>query len=62
MSEDLKCEIRLLLENPKWASSNRLRDSRRKTLKRLGMITFDRPAWCWVVLPAGRAALSEEVK
>jgi len=51
-------EIRLLLEDPKSGTSNRLRDQRRTKMKQLGLIEFDRKAWAWVVLPAGHALLT----
>lgn len=60
LSEVEKTEIGLLLRKPKYAGSDRVRDRARTRLKSLGLITFDRRAWSWVVLPAGRAALEQE--
>ena len=54
-------EIELLIRDPKHGSSDRKRDRARTALIRNGMILFDRRAWQWEVLPAGRAALSDEV-
>lgn len=57
LSEAQRRELELLIRDPKYGSSDRARDRARTTLKRMGMITFDRKTWQWVVLPAGRAAL-----
>lgn len=57
LPDDLRREIELLLRDPKYATSNRLRDQARTKLKKLGMIRFDRKAWQWEILPAGRRAL-----
>lgn len=59
LTADLVTEIEMLVRDPKYGSSNRLRDQARTKLKRLGLIKFDRKAWEWVVLPAGRRALQE---
>ncbi|MGP2493328.1 hypothetical protein ACTDI4_17085 [Mesorhizobium sp. PUT5] len=57
LAMDLHDEIKRLIRDPKYGSSDRARDQARTKLKRLGLIEFDRKAWEWVVLPAGRAAL-----
>ena len=54
-----RLELRALLNNPKYGSSDRDRDKARAKLKRLGMIRFDRKAWQWEVLQVGRAALAD---
>lgn len=59
LTEEHLQEMRMLIFCPKKGTSSRRRDRLRKTLKRLGMIRFDRDAWQWVVLPAGRKALEE---
>jgi len=51
-------ELGLLIRDPKYGSSRRDRDRARTKLKRLGLIRFDRKAWAWEVLPAGRQALA----
>ena len=53
-------EIQLLLDDPKNGTSWRVRDRARAKLKRLGLIRFDRKAWAWEVLPAGRSAVTQE--
>lgn len=53
-----KREMKMLLRDPKYGSSDRERDRIRTKLKRLGLIRFDRKAWAWEVLPAGREALT----
>lgn len=53
-----KREMKMLLRDPKYGSSDRERDRIRTKLKRLGLIRFDRKAWAWEVLPAGRQALA----
>lgn len=60
LTEAQRREITLLLENPKYGSSDRVRDRARTRLKALGFIRFDRKAWCWRITPAGRAALQQE--
>ena len=60
LTRSLICEMELLIRDPKYGSSNRLRDQARTKLKRLGLIRFDRKAWQWEVLPAGRLALAED--
>ena len=57
LSEAERREIQLLMDDPKYGSSDRERDRARAKLKRLGLKRFDRKAWAWEVLPAGRAAL-----
>lgn len=57
LTEAQKREIELLIRDPKYGSSDRGRDRARDVLKRRGMIRFNRKAWQWEVLPAGRAAL-----
>lgn len=52
-------ELQLLTRDPKNGTSDRLRDRARIALKRKGLIRFDRKAWTWEVLDAGRAALEE---
>lgn len=59
LAMDLHDEIKRLIRDPKYGSSGRARDQARTKLKRLGLIGFDRKAWEWVVLPAGRAAMEE---
>lgn len=59
--EDLR-EISLLIRNPRYGSSDRVRDRARDRLKRLGHIRFDRKAWTWEVLPSGRALLAQAEK
>lgn len=51
-------ELTLLLRDPKFGGSDRVRDGARAKLKRLRMIRFDRKAWEWEVLPAGYDALA----
>lgn len=53
-----KREMKMLLRDPKYGSSDRERDRIRTKLKRLGLIRFDRKAWAWEVLPAGRQAIA----
>lgn len=55
-------ELAQLMGRPPYGSSCRVRDGLRKTLKRLGMIRFDRATWQWEILPAGRAALKEQAR
>jgi hypothetical protein len=43
-------EIERLTRNPKYPSSDRVRDRLRTNLKKKGLIRFDRKAWQWVVL------------
>ncbi len=57
LAMDLHDEIKRLIRDPKYGSGDRARDQARTKLKRLGLIEFDRKAWEWVVLPAGRAAM-----
>jgi hypothetical protein len=47
----LRHEISLLLKDPRYGSSNRVRDRARSALKRRGLIRFNRAAWEWEVLP-----------
>ncbi|MBN7759743.1 hypothetical protein JYP52_01225 [Nitratireductor aquibiodomus] len=60
LTEAHREELRNLLARPKLGGSCRTRDGLRKTLKRLGMIRFNRPAWQWEVTEAGRLALEKQ--
>jgi len=60
LTDSQRAEIQALIHKPKYGSSDRDRDKARTVLKRLGLIRFDRKAWTWEVLPAGRALLSPE--
>jgi hypothetical protein len=60
LTETQITELQLLTRDPKNGTSNRIRDRARIALKRKGLIRFDRNAWTWEVLEAGRAALEEK--
>lgn len=60
LTEGDLAEIKRLIDNPKYGSSDRARDRARTHLKALGLIRFDRQSWQWEVLPAGRAKLAED--
>jgi len=57
LSEHDTRELRLLVDNPKYGSSDRVRDRARARLKHMGLIVFDRAKWEWKVLLEGYAAL-----
>lgn len=54
-------QMKLLAAGVDIASLRLDEDRARSRLKRLGYITFNRKAWRWELLDAGRAALKEQV-
>ena len=57
ITEEMKGEIKRLIQDPKYGSSNRLRDNLRRRLVRLGLVKFDHLKWIWTITGAGHKAL-----
>ena len=62
LSEIERDQLQRLVRQEDIRSSDRPTDKARTRLKRLGFITYDREAARWVILDAGRVAVSSQLR